>query len=483
MATRIFTNTHEEIERAHALIWKKLIPSFLLVRLVTLVLLTSGGGFWTLGIDYMTLLFLYFYASKPAVAEVLLGWSIFTAIKSDGVVLESTLSETLKKLNRGIITVFIFMFIVPDIIGLLLPKITFAVAMFMVFVGSGCGILVVKLEWQTTLFLRMVYAASVAILVTTIVPFVNIGDTENTQAIEKWLVDWNLAIGIAMFFIAMGIMGAILKEGAEKTTGFLTWIFNWEHFFASFVAIVVIYFLLAAIFPQATVWVDSFLDANQKCAQSMRTGGAFNDCEEIKATPEVPVQSPVTTISKALSESVSTTSTEVPKVSTKTVGGVVVAGKINDIKSVSQCDTTPFAEKEFVTDKNTFGNLPLLATIEPGVYLVTAEGQRCQDFYEQDGIIPLYCRMKDADGNTLDDPQLAKFVVTDNRVQKMMSFPNEAYSLFLLSADGKSIKAGKSHYFSTNKKMDLKMDLNVPHTVYDYTGSGGFTVKIYKCKK
>lgn len=483
MATQIFSNTHEEIARAHDLIWKRYIPILLFIRIVTLVILTSGGGLWTLGIDYITLLFLYFYATKPAVAEVLLGWSIFTAIKGDSD-LEDTLPNAIEKLNRAIIDIFIFIFIIPDTIGLLLPEIPFVAALLMVCIGIGCGLLIVKLGWQTTLFVSMVYASNIAILATTVVPYINLGTTENAQVIEKWLVDWKMIIGMLMFFIAVGVMGAIWKESKEKTVGFLVWIFNWKHFLISIGAIIVIYIMLSLVFPQATVWVDNFIATNQTCAEAMRKG---EECLQVEATPQTPIKSPFTKLQDVVTdlgikEKVGQSAT--PKKSADSNGGKM-GGKVVALNKYPKkaCDIPVRLENgsfeySFTPTLETLAHPPILTTVDPGRYMVIAKGIRMQYYYNPDGTKSKEFH-QDANGVFTDFNTGETFINEINSQEQIL--PSKPYASFSIGIGNENFFAGDKMFFTVEDIRVITAKLNVIPRLDP--GTGSFTITVYQCRK
>lgn len=184
------------------------------------------------------------------------------------------------------------------------------------------------------------------------------------------------------------------------------------------------------------------------------------------------------------SPSVQTTPKSETKVQIGPVGGVIVPGKIQEIKVKKTC-TTLIAETTFTPGKETFLNPPLLATVEPGEYLVTAEGSRSQPFFGNGGEIPTYSRIIDTDGNLLDnsDGKITQFIVTSSDGKSLMTFPDKPYGMFLINTGTNKYAAGKSYFFSTKTRISIKMDLNVHQQAKRYTGTGSFDVKLYRCGK
>lgn len=419
------------------------------LRILSFVLYANGLLIPALVFDVAVMLFLWLLIIYPNVVVSIATFAIVAAFKNENSSIEGVFTSGYAKISSILSGFQVYVWIVPSVIlcVFLFGKIEIpfneilALSIFGLFVG--CIFWHKGTDGMVTL--SFIGAIGLIALIHIVVTKVHINPESLPQSVQDF-------IHKAWFIVDIILMIVFLAKEPTK----VLMMFTPGNLFKGLISLICLI---------AVGWVIFWMINSQEATTALKKQ---ND----ERLPEI-------TLPTMKDDPKEQVVVEKSKPSTEPVGGVVVAGEIKEIPAIEGCDTSksPIATKEFKTDKATFGNLPTLATIEPGKYLVTAEGERCQNFYDDDHITVLYCRKQDPDGNMLDGQKTEKFFVQDTK----MPINKEAYGMFILSANGHDIHSGKSHYLSADKKTTLKMNLNVPQEERHYTGSGSFTVKIYKC--
>lgn len=214
--------THQELSLAHQWVWFGIL-ALLGVRLATLVALVYGHSLVALVLDYLLLIPIYYFATKPIIVEVLAGMAIFGAVKDGGKDIEETAPALFFGLNKGILIIFFWIFMVPDTVGFLMGAMPGWTAALMVVLGVGLGIVNVLLGGSSTLVLRTVVAAHAAILTWLVTPALDLGDG-NLRQIRDFIVEYRTVASIVVFFTILGITNMLW--GKAKETG--KWVMGWK---------------------------------------------------------------------------------------------------------------------------------------------------------------------------------------------------------------------------------------------------------------
>jgi hypothetical protein len=469
----------------------KFLMIILAIRIITIFFLIAGWGLSTLIIDYAILGAIYWYISDVKIIETILGFSFFTAIKSGDKEIEDELPRITKAVNGIILTAFTFIFIIPDTIGMLFTDegMSPSLAFLAVVIGINCGILSAKLNWEATLFLRIIYAVNIAILIAQALAAINLGEGGIAQAVEVFLQDYKIIVGIIAFILAMwgfdAFFGTAEKE-VHRFTKFFGWFCSLRNILKVLAGFAILYALASYFYPQAVVKVDALITNNQRCAEILRNGGKQEDCPTMTDKEDPDSITPRAIVKKLLKSSDDEDASPKKQSGAKQkvfapVNGKFVSGDVMP-KAVTAkgCDTL-IAEVPFEPDQSTFANKPFLAKVQKGTYRVITTGQRNQWFFADNDNTPDYSRPLDANGTLLDASQGDQQWLTTGY---NIPFPNRAYGGLLLKINQKTIFIGSDYSFKTSTPIELYLDINV----YQYQGSytstnNAMKVKLFQCVK